>query len=99
MKKKTPYLDLYNEWMKTGYLPNDGLCSSIPKRLKVNKFRFIEPTDEDLIILYHEGKSIIYWGCDIPRSSSKYTMYYSPRSFNPLRQNLTLLCAALNNEL
>lgn len=91
-KKKVNYLELYKLWSKTGQLPSSGLCNSlyngVPKRLN--------PTDDDKDILWQEGVSLTFWASDLPKIGHGRIRFYG---FNPLRQNIVLLLAAMNNQL
>lgn len=90
------YLPLYYEWMETGSLPYDGLCHCL------------NPDDEYLDLFYDNQKGG-YWGYyseffdhpvytqDINRDAGLF--YKLQYDFNPLRQNIVLLIAAMNNEL
>ena len=97
MKKETPYLDLYKEWMREEKIPNTGLCWSVPKRIKKNIFKYIKPTPEDIKMLNKQNISSTWWGYGIPRRNETFNTRLC--KFTPLRQNLILLCAALNDEL
>lgn len=90
--KKKKYLPLYEKWMKSGKLPEDGLCN-----LFVNDplFELIDPG------------WCGYWGYD-GFDSYYGDPYYDDHcgsmnevwyDFTPLRQNIVLLMAALNGEL
>lgn len=94
MKKNKPkYLKYYREWMKAGRMPYEGLCSTLFDDLSkgFSEFYTIFPTSKDLSRLKKKGLSWIYWGSD----SGDWQEFV----FTPLRQNLVLLMAALNNEL
>lgn len=91
MKQATTYMELYNQCMKTGKMPENGLCNALPKVLKGKYFELIKPTDEDFISLLINGEPGIFWG--------RESMNYRTNDFTHLRQTLVLLMAALNNEL
>lgn len=95
MKKKPKFIDYYNEWVKTGVMPDHGLCASLHESLVISKeYELIEPSNYDFDKLFLEGKSTIYWG-----DNKKYPTKESVRvAFNELRQNLVLLCACMRNE-
>jgi hypothetical protein len=89
---KTKYLPLFYEWAETGVLPSGGLCFSLPEH-------------DDLFMLFYPGKAKhnAYWGYD-----GKNRIVWEivcdfdervARQFTPLRQNIVLFLAAMNNEL
>lgn len=87
------YLPLYYKWMEKGRLPYDGLCHSI--------------TDHKYLDLFDDGRGG-YWAYyteyydhpiytqDIKDAVLRRELCYA---FNPLRQNIVLFLAAMNNEL
>lgn len=82
--KKKKYLALYYEWMKTGKLPNEnGLCSEFSRP---SSWDF---EDHPLFPLF------------IPDGSDCWNYWAGARGirFNPLRQNIVLLMAAMAGEL
>ena len=95
MNKKPKFIDYYNDWAKTGIMPDNGLCNSLPEELVLGKeFELIQPSCEDLHKLISENKSTTFWGnnCKRPYMGDHYI------AFNELRQNLVLLCACMRNE-
>lgn len=101
-RKSTPHLDKYKEFITNKHqMDCDGLCRVIFDIRDVCGFYeynrlcdlhvLIEPTYPDLHELDNKGHHISYWGSD----SSESKIY----EFTPLRQNLLLLIAAMNNEL
>jgi len=95
MTKKLKFIDYYNEWAKTGIMPNYGLCNSLHQELVLGKeFELIQPSHEDLSKLISENKSTVFWANNVPRPV-KESVY---KDFNELRQNLVLLCACMRNE-
>lgn len=99
MKKNTPFLEFYNNCIENKTMPSDGLCNSIGQLKNNRAFELITPNDEELAVLSDEGKSPVYWGYEIPNGSKKYSQVEKYVKFTPLRQNIILLCAAINNEL
>lgn len=96
----TPWLDLYNEWMKTSRISHEGLCNSLPAKLRMMKgWKLILPSDEERFQLKEEGKSQLFWGYEECWMSINFTRDKKYYEFTPLRQTIILLCAALNNEL
>jgi hypothetical protein len=102
--KERPHLDAYKLFIEHDcIMPDFGLCEVLDKirygyRLPsaryfrmFNLHRRIRPTDVDFEQLIRENKSRVFWGSD---SNSN-----RPCLFTPLRQNLLLLLAAMNNEL
>lgn len=89
------FIDLYYDWMKEESLPSDGLCLSIPDELH-GVFENLCPPDEELNLLEADGFDIAFWASEKLKDDSYYECAYQ---FNPLRQNIVLLCAAINNEL
>jgi len=91
-KTKTPCLDLYYESIETGRVKpvkgQTGLCIH-----KLPKFYLIEPTYIDLIDINQNGESGGWWGSGLPVfDKDRKTL------FTPLRQNIVLLLACLNEE-
>jgi hypothetical protein len=92
-----PFLDFYHACMETGEMPEPGLCENeIPKRI----LKIFTPTDSDLKDLFSSGNDTSYWGYEY---GVTYILDHEfrkrQRQFTPLRQNIVLLCAAINNEL
>lgn len=95
--KTTPFLDFYNECMKTGMMPEldstGGLCYSAPN------------LDRDLIWFFQPDYAFGFWGYN---GDELYAEDYEQHGisemqlrygFTPLRQTIVLFCAAINNEL
>lgn len=96
MKPKT-YFDCYKTWCKAGRLPKGGLCNSLPDHLFEKKaFNMMHPTEKDVRELINSGYPVTYWGAG-DKWSNLYMRSVS-RTFTPLRQNLILFAALLNNE-
>lgn len=89
--KKKKYLPLYYKWVKDG-LPKKGLCYSLD-----------HPPILDSGGLLCPNSNVGYWGYSgqaIMGYEVSGDMYKSvTRDFTPLRQNIVLLLAAMNNEL
>ena len=99
MKKN---LDFYNECMKTGELPEKGLCGCALEGLISNDLlNLFKPTTEEEIKLHEENTSYIFWGYGLfYTDEDDCQQYYNVRySFTPLRQTIVLFMAAMNNEL
>ncbi len=85
--EKEEYLPLYFKWMKTGQIPTEGLC------------RYFEGEDPLFNLIDPEnGSGETYWGCDKYGKGGDYRCA-TAKVFGPLRQNVILLMAAMNNEL
>lgn len=93
MKKNKPkYLKLYREWVKPkGFLQTGSICMEFNYRYHYPEYSLIEPTSADIKKIKRAGHDAAYWG------SGNYSIRWG--IFTPLRQNLVLLMAALNNEL
>lgn len=96
MKKKTPYLDFYKASESIGIIQrggkkryNSGLCGSQIGHRVI--FRSIFSSDESIPGWANKG----YWA----NESESVPDFHKSYGFNYLRQNIVLLCAALNNEL
>ena len=98
------YIDIYNTCVEKDRLPHAGLCSTIRYSKDKNartRFRSLFGPTEAIAA----GRSLGgYWADDKERP--KYFTLLSHRTcreiqyaFNPLRQNMLLLLAAMNNEL
>lgn len=90
------YLKFYERCMKSGQLPSSGLCNcfgSFCHGTKNKKLSLFDPSDEEYTRLYAHNKCITYWGSGL----SSYAPIVGFK-FTPLRQNIVLLMAAMNNE-
>lgn len=93
------HLEFYKQCIETGSLPGaapNGLChyAVFEKEISTELFNFFRPTDSDCLQLRIEGKCLSYWASDLPVDSPGEASYFSP-----LRQNIVLFMAAMNNEL
>ena len=77
------YLKFYKECLRYGFMPNPGLCYTFRYD---PLFQLIDP---------ERGEMISYWGHDGDDDSEHIIRF----EFTPLRQNIVLLMAAMNNEL
>lgn len=87
------YLQYYNRWMRTGRIDSDnGMCYSPVRSEALELFK---PTYEDLPNLEVVHGFWAYDGEPISTGSpdDRATL------FTPLRQNIVLFLAAMNNEL
>jgi hypothetical protein len=83
MANKTKYLSFYKKYAKIGTLPSDGLCTCFDSYRDIREL--FKPDNVN---------SWTYWASEEDGYSNN--RYYD---FNPLRQNIVLLLAAINNEL
>ena len=97
--KKLKYLKLHNEFVENGQMSEAGLCAvfsgtdGYPSCLK--KFSLFELFLNDPL---QEG--ILWWGVRGDRAPSEsLSVFREIKSYTPLRQNIVLLLAAMNNEL
>ena len=103
MKKNKRHLGFYNTFMRDGKLPCNGLCGCADAAYVDNVLLLLlSPTDEDMEDLRLEGKYTGYWGSDYYINpglitTSEYAGLAT--DFTPLRQNVVLFMAAINNEL
>lgn len=81
------YLTFYRECMKTGVLPNTGLCFCIPS---------YDGSFLDLMSPLRDEWSFFYWGSGLSVDDGYQKRAYE---FTELRQTIVLFCAAMNNEL
>ncbi len=84
------YMDFYYKYAETGKLPKAGLCNCF----SADQLDLIMPDD------YWPWDFWAYdrlYGLDVLNNASLRTRV--AYTFGPLRQNLVLLLAALNNEL
>lgn len=89
--KKKKYLPIYYKWMKRQRMEEcSGLCDLFDYG-DYDEFDLLKPTDSDIDRLIADGYSSFCWG-----SGQKQDMFFV---FTPLRQNIVLLMAAMNNEL
>lgn len=96
-KKKTPYLDFYYKCLETGKLPNEGLCECFDAKAieLIAPYKIIN--GKIVYDTYHNLKWKGYWGEDLTENLvlENGGFYF----FGETRQTLTLLLAAMNNEL
>ena len=97
MKKNKPYyLKMYYNWATAGRLPSNGLCNCFIKSVEEQRFELVSPDNQELTQMNKKNIDTVYWASEAKRGHVKYDDFYA---FTPLRQNLVLLMAALNNEL
>lgn len=88
------FLDCYNKWMKTGRMPKDGLCNSLPDQLIESKaWKMCKRTKYDTTV------KEAYWAYEFDTNDPQYNDDDHHYAFTPLRQTLILLAAAINGEL
>lgn len=95
MKKK--YLPLYEKWIIDGRLPHNGLCNCLREH-------FWQDLPHELEMCLPDDPHRTYWGYELCADNPElglpeglvYSIHYE---FTPLRQNILLLMAALNDEL
>ena len=93
------YLEFYKKCLKTGELPGgcpeaNGLCEHFD-RYSPN-WLLIQPTQKDLNNLMAHGLCDAWWASEMRWEENSDLKGFI---FNPLRQNIVLLLAAMNNEL
>jgi hypothetical protein len=81
MKKK--YLKFYKECMKSGRMPDAGLC-------------FVFGNDDLFNSMFAYQMECFYWGYN---GTDKYNRNKVAFTFTPMRQTIVLFLAAMNNEL
>ena len=84
----------YENWMETGELPENGLCSCLLRTKYKSTLELFEPLLEESMELSKEGISQCYWA-----SGLSYTDNGRFYSFTPLRQTIVLLILAIHDEL
>lgn len=91
--KKKKYLPLYYEWMRTGNLPQNGLCNCFGTSLDETMWL---PNDgfEDFNLMFPKKRDDPYWAVGECRNDAN-----RHREFTPLRQTFVLFMAAINDEL
>jgi len=93
--KKRSYLNLYKKWCKTGELPYAGLCCNLYPR-QYEKFRNLYITNRMSGYWGYDGRNLLpLFDIKISKEKADEIRY----KFTPLRQNLILFLAAMNNEL
>jgi hypothetical protein len=85
-------LELYKEWAEKGMIPDQGLC--LTELGRTESFWMIQPNDDEEI---DESEFVkrLYWGFGEENYESNNDVVYT---FTPLRQNLVLLIACLEQE-
>ncbi len=90
------FIELHNEWIESGRMPNSGLCICLSGKMKTQLFDLFKPTEEELLHLVWDGFSSGYWASGVPLDADSDTRY---NVYTELRQNIMLLLAAMNGEL
>ncbi len=90
--KRKLFLPKYKQYMKKEKMENSGLCICFADFEYQEFIDLIAPDWNELGKISISGPVRGYWGSGIKGDPAKY-------QFTPLRQNLVLLMAALNNEL
>jgi len=94
--KNTPFLDFYYKWIgseKNVY----GLCNHLSdEMLSSEAWSLICPSREELESHVEDGFRRGYWG-EYELGHPLSREYYG--KFNEFRQNIILICAAVNGEL
>lgn len=86
------YLRFYKKYADAGILPGKkGLCREFNPDKQNHLFFLIQPTRDDFTMISCEDKDWLFWGSDDWEELEGV--------FTPLRQNIVLLLACLNNEL
>lgn len=104
------FLELHKKLTIEGLKNNNGLCSEYfdDTQLKYHPvFKMVRPeNDEKRDHEFVDGYCMTYWGYGEPNKEDHHNWRVAVRyrnarnkKYSPLRQNLILLCAALNNEL
>lgn len=110
MKKKTPILDLYYQWMEVGEIPDKGLCLTVLPALSPDFNLFIPDSSE--FPEHYERAPVTggFWAYDgDPLGAFNFAISDCRKrgittsdaycSFTPMRQTIVLFCAAMNDEL
>lgn len=84
------FLERHEAWIKTGKIPDLGLCHSIKKHK--TKLKLFEPTWEDRCALVDADLSTGYWGSGLLVSDDNKRTKYTP-----LRQTIVLFCHEILN--
>lgn len=82
--KTITLLQLHKEWLRTGCLPDTGLCLSLPHKY-LRLLELFKPTLEDSNILFKEHMSTFYWASDLKFSNCDKSIKYTE-----LRQTIVL---------
>lgn len=95
MTNKEKLIKLYNESLKTGELPSNGLCNCL-KMLKIplKNIQLFEPDLQQKKNLIFEYKSQLYWASDVVKNFQ--TLNYV-REFTPLRQTILAFLIAMED--
>ncbi len=92
MPKNKRLIDLYKEWMETGFIKDingslglGGICNAVPEKYRKT------------IELFRPDTILAYW------ASTKYKQGHATNEnmyrFNELRQSIVLLICCIHNEL
>ena len=82
------YLKFHEKCMKTGKIPNYGLCNCFPNN---RKLELLSPDSDERYDLLYSGFPMVYWGRDNYNQSID--------DYSKLRQTIVLFMAAMNGEL
>lgn len=92
MKDKR-FLKFYKRCARYGLIPNHGLCTC---DLDLYTLALVTPSLDDVKELMDNNLSVSYWGSGLANDTNIELLRYK---FTELRQNIVLLCAAINDEL
>lgn len=107
MSTETKFISLHNRFIRHGVVqPNcvpNGMCGitfrssdSYQGSLEFNElFQLMVPTMKERRQHYKDGYDKTWWGSLSEEIASNETL----KLYTPLRQNIILFCAAMNNEL
>jgi hypothetical protein len=105
MKKKPKYLACYKRWMKTGLIPDAGLCNVFgtvkehPDKWEFLKHPLFDLFKPDQPFRFNQSDARTYWGYGKSIKNEAGYLNNYVREFSELRQTIVLLMAAMNNEL
>ena len=84
----------YKKWMKTGELPENGLCRCLSGTKYKSTLRLFRPSGKEKFELIASGFNFGYWGSGL--TCNDWGIFYK---FTPLRQTIVLLILAMHDEL
>lgn len=94
MSKK--HIEFYKKCMKTGMLPEPGLCLC-KRHINTEMLdELFEPDQKELEALASEGLCTTYWASEAPDIDISDNCF---KGFPSLRQTIVLFMAAINDEL
>lgn len=88
IRRPLNYFEFYKTYARDGFLPSTGLCASLDSAQSLELMDLFMPFGIDANVFWARGNEL------------KGNIYHAIRyNFNPLRQNIVLLLAAMHDQI